>query len=142
MITDAQTRLALAQAITAAATTVTQNTWDGLSAATNPGIGPDRRAYAKVSTTLVGGTNIRCELISSASANLSSPTILLVGPTLTTANAVAGATLLDVVIPPTITQRYVGMQFVSTGAHTAGAVEAYIMADVSHMPYPPSNTGY
>lgn len=141
MITDAQTRLSNAQAITTG-TQVSTNTWDGLATATNPGVGENRRVFAKVSTTLTGGTSVQCQLIQSANANLSSPDVLISGPVVAEAAAVAGAVLLDTIIPPTVTKRYIGVQYVNVGTHGAGAVEAHIVADVSHMTYPPSNTGY
>lgn len=142
MITDAQTRLSLAQSVAlAAGTYVSQNTWDGLSPRTNVGVGQDRRFYSKVSTTLLGGASIQVQIIQSANANLSAPDVLLSGPVVPTAAAVAGAILLDVVGPQN-TKQYLGVQYVIVGTMTAGAVETHILSDVDHQLYPPSNTGY
>jgi hypothetical protein len=140
MITDAQTRLSLAQPVLGA-TVVSANTWDGLSPRTNIGIGQDRRFYAKVSTAFVGGTSLQVQIIQSANANLSAPDVLLSGPVVLLATLIAGAVLLDVVAPQN-TKQYLGVQYVPVGTFTGGTVEAHILSDVDHQLYPPSNTGY
>jgi hypothetical protein len=141
MITDAQLRLSQAQSlIGAAATTVSTNTIDLLSANTNLGRGRPRKIFAEITTALAGGTSVRAEFIQSANSDLSSPDVLVVGPTFADAAALAGVKLLDVTIPDN-TKRYVGVQYVTIGTHSAGQVWAGVVADTDRQPYLPANTG-
>lgn len=126
MIMDAQNRPSNAQAITTG-TQVSTDSIDLLSAQDNPGrSGQPMRAVALVSTTLTGGTSVQAQLISSANANLSSPTVLASGPVVAEAAAVAGKVLLDVPLPD-VAERYLGFQYVNVGTHGAGAVTAGIV---------------
>lgn len=128
MYTDAQNRFSNSQSLAgAAATTVSTNTIDLLTANRNPGRSGQLRAVVHVMTAFTGGTAVYAQLISSASANLSSPTVLATGPTVADAAALAGVELLDVPVPDTA-QRYLGVQYVTTGTHTTGAVSAHIVA--------------
>jgi len=127
MLTDAQNRPSDSQSLAgAAATTVSTNSIDLLTANRNPGRSGNLRVVATVMTAFTGGTAVYAQLISSANANLSSPTVLATGPTLADAAAVAGAELLDVPLPDSA-QRYLGLQYVTTGTHTTGAVSAHIV---------------
>lgn len=141
-ITDAQNRPSNAQAITGAAgTTVSTDSIDLLTANRNVGRSFPMRAQVVVTTALAGGTNIIAQLITSASSNLASPTVIATGPTVVTANATAGAELLDVSIPGTA-QRYLGFQYTTTGTFSgAGAVTAHILAETDNQPYITSTTG-
>ncbi|MFL6728054.1 MAG: Bbp16 family capsid cement protein [Sphingomicrobium sp.] len=127
MYMDAQNRPSLAQSVAAAASTiVSTDSIDLLSALDNPGRSSvDLRAIAVMTTALVGaGASIQAQLISSASSNLGSPTVLASGPVTTVANAGIGTVLLDVPMPD-VAQRYIGFQYVISGATTtAGAVTA------------------
>lgn len=126
MIMDAQNRPSNAQAITTG-TQVSTDSIDLLSAADNPGrSGQPMRAVALVSTTLTGGTSVQAQLISSANANLSSPTVLASGPVVAEAAAVAGKVLMDVPLPDSA-ERYLGFQYVTVGTHGAGTVTAGIV---------------
>ncbi len=127
MIMDAQNRPSNAQAVTTG-TQVSTDSIDLLAAIDNPGrSGQNMRAIAVVSTTFTGGTSIQAQLISSASSNLASPTVLASGPVVAEAAAVAGAILLDVPMPD-VAQRYLGFQYVTVGTHGAGAATAGIVA--------------
>jgi hypothetical protein len=129
MYMDAQNRPSNAQSVIAAAgTVVSTDSIDMLSAVDNPGRGGMLRAWAGIVTALAGaGASIRAELIESDNANLSSPTVLSVGPTIAMAAGAAGTELLDVPLPDT-SKRYLGFQYVITGAAlTAGAVTAGIV---------------
>lgn len=140
MITDAQLRTSQAMAVTTG-TQVSTNAIDLLTPNQNIGIGTgERRAYAAITTTLTGGTSIRAEFIQSANADLSSPDVLAVGPTVAEAAAVAGKVLMDINTPAN-TKRYVGFQFVSVGTHGAGQVWSGIVANTDRNSYPPANTG-
>lgn len=140
MITDAQTRFSDNQAVTTGTQNST-NTLDLLAAATNLGVGVDRRVVAQVTTAFAGGTSLKADYVQSDNADLSSPDVLVAGNVIAEASLVAGAKLLDVVAPSN-TKRYVGIRYTTVGTHTAGAVFAGIVADTDHNTYPPANTGY
>lgn len=128
MYTDAQNRPSNSQSVIAnGATVVSENSIDLLTANRNPGRGGPMRIVANVMTSLVGGTSIQAQVIESAAGNLGSPTVLVSGPVVTVANAVAGAELLDVPMPDT-SKEYLGLQYVIVGNVTAGAVSAHVVA--------------
>ncbi len=128
MIMDAQNRPSLAQSLAgAAATTASTDSIDLLTANRNPGRSGQLRAVALVTTAFTGGTAVYAQLVSSANANLSSPTVLATGPTVVDADAIAGKELLDVPVPDSA-QRYLGFQYVTTGTHSTGAVTSGIVA--------------
>lgn len=130
MYMDAQARPSLAQSLAqAAGTYVSTDSIDLLSAVDNPGrSGQPLRAIAVVTTSLAGGTSVQAQLISSASSNLGSPTVLATGAVFTDANAVAGTRILDVPMPD-VAQQYLGFQYILVGGpHTAGNVTAGIVA--------------
>lgn len=141
MIIDAQNRPSSAQSLVgAAATTVSTDSIDLLTANRNIGRGFPMRAQVLVGTAFTGGTAVYAQLITSASSNLASPTVLATGATIADATAVAGYELLDVAIPGTA-QRYIGFQYVTTGTHTTGTVNAHIVAETDNQPYITMNTG-
>lgn len=130
MITDAQLTLASAQALTA--TAVSPNTID-LSQARDIGSGEDVRVYFNVDTALTsaGATTLQIQIITSAAANLSSPTILAQSDAIPKASLVAGFNF-ELVVPKSVInalgQRYLGLQLTvnvanfSAGAYSAGLV--------------------
>ena len=141
MITDAQNRPSNSQAITGTGTVVSTDSVNLLTANRNLGRAFPMRAHVNVMTSLAGGTSIQAQLIESANANLSSPTVLASGPVVPLADAVAGAELLDVPFPGT-TKQYVGFQYVLVGTFTgAGAVSGHFVAETDNQPYLPANTG-
>ena len=143
MITDAQNRpTTVSQAITGGpSTVVSTDSIDLLTANRNIGRSFPMRAHCAVTVALAGGTSIQAQLIESANANLSSPTVLASGPVVPLASAIAGAELLDVPIPGTA-KRYLGMQFVLLGTFTgAGAVQGNVVAETDNQPYPTMQTG-
>jgi hypothetical protein len=143
MITDAQNRpTTVSQVIAGAAgTTVSTDSIDMLTANRNIGRGFPMRMHVAVTVALAGGTSIQAQLIESANANLSSPTVLASGAVVPLASATAGAELLDVPIPGT-TKRYLGLQFVTLGTFTgSGAVQGNLVAETDNQPYITMNTG-
>ena len=128
MYMDAQARPSLAQSLAVAAgTTVSTDSIDLLAAVDNPGrSGTPLRAYAVITTTLTGGTSVQAQFIQSANSNLSSPDVLLSGPVVAEASALAGTVLLDAPLPD-VTKRYVGFQYVTVGTTAAGAVTAGVV---------------
>src|SRR5436189_6056907 len=119
MIIDAQNRpTGSSQSLTgAAATTLSTDSVDLLTANRNVGRSFPIRAQALVATAFTGGTSVSAALVQSANSNLSSPDVLVQGAAIADATAVAGYELLDTAIPGT-TKRYLGFQFVTLGTHT------------------------
>lgn len=142
MYTDAQNRpTTVSQAITGTGTVVSTDSVDLQTANRNIGRSFPMRAHVTTTVALAGGTSIQAQLIESANANLSSPTVLASGAVVPLASAIAGAELLDVPIPGT-TKRYIGFQFVLTGTFTgAGAVQGNFVAETDNQPYITMNTG-
>ena len=140
-IIDAQNRPSNAQSLVGgAATTVSTDSIDLLTANRNVGRGKSFRAQVLVGTAFAGGTSVQAQLITSASSTLSSPTVILTGAVVATANATAGASLLDAAVPGTA-QRYLGFQFTTIGVMSGGTVNAHTVAETPNMPYPASNLG-
>lgn len=139
MITDAQTKFSDAQAVTTG-TQVSTNAYD-MGTARDIGRGRQLRIYANVGTAFTGGTSLTVNVIQSANSDLSSPTVITTGKTTAEASLTAGASLLDVVLPTT-SARYLGLQFVTVGTHTAGTVNGGIVMDTDSNTYFPSVTGF
>jgi hypothetical protein len=142
MITDAQNRpTTVAQSLAgAAATTVSTDTIDLLTANRNVGRSYPMRMFVAATVAFTGGTSVQVQVITSASANLSSPTVIATGAVIAEANAFAGAVLLDAPIPGTA-QRYLGLQFTTVGVHTTGSVQGVLVAETNNQPYIAMNTG-
>lgn len=127
MLTDAFLQLSSAQAVTA--TAVSTNTID-LGTARDIGSGNDLYAIVTVDTTATaaGAATVNFQVISSASANLSTPTIIVQTDALAKTELTAGRRPINICIPNSavlalpIGQRYLGLQYtVGTGPLTAGA---------------------
>jgi hypothetical protein len=133
MLTDAFLQLSTAQAVTA--TAVSTNTVD-LGVARD--IAPGRPLYAvfQIDTTFTaaGGATMNCQVISSAAANLGSPTVIGDSGPIPVAQLTAGRKLIAVGIGPSVLnaapngQRFIGAQYtIGTGPMTAGAITATIV---------------
>jgi hypothetical protein len=132
MLTDALLQLSTAQAVTA--TAVSTNTVD-LGVARD--IAPGRPMYAvfQIDTTFTaaGGATLNCQVVSSAAAALTSPTVIADSGPIPVAQLTAGRRLIAVGISPSVLttapngQRFIGAQYtVNTGPMTAGAITATI----------------
>lgn len=136
MITDAFLQLSNAQAVTASA--VSTNTID-LGVARDVGTGECLYAVITVdqAVTAAGAATVNFQVISSAAAALSSPTILGQTDAIGKAELTAGRRPIVIEIPRTVLaaqpvgQRYMGLQFtVATGPLTAGQFTVNIVRDV------------
>lgn len=135
MYTDALLLLSSAQAnIAGAATYVSTNTID-LGVARDIGAGEGLYVLFNVETAFAGGTAVQFQIITSASADLSSSTVLSSTPAVVDATLVAGYTFV-MPVPPVVGngQRYLGVQYVGTGIHSAGAISARVVLDAVAAP--------
>lgn len=133
MITDALLLLSSAQAVTASA--VSTNTID-LGTARDIGSGEPLEVDVTVDTTVTaaGAATVTFQVISSAAAALTSPTIVTQTEAIGKAELTAGRKPIRIRISPHILaalpvgQRYLGLQYtVATGPLTAGNFTANIV---------------
>jgi hypothetical protein len=129
MITDKLLRVSTDQALTT--TAVSTDTID-LSVARDIGEGQDLYMNFAVTTAFAGGTSVKFEVIQSAAADLSSPTVIGSTDAVVTASLVAGYNTA-VRINPQIGskgQQYIGARYTISGTYTAGKVTADIVMDI------------
>ena len=135
MITDAFLNLSVAQAVTA--TAVSTNTID-LGVARDIGQGEDLYVVFGVDTTAAsaGATTVDFQIITSASSNLSSPTVIAQLSAVPKADLTAGRKPMALCIPSSVLlaqpvgQRYFGVQYtVNTANLSAGAFTCYVTMD-------------
>jgi hypothetical protein len=134
MITDANLTLSAAQAVTA--TAFSTNTID-LGVARDIGAGEELNVYINVdvSATAAGAATVNFQVVTSANANLSTPTIIGQTDAIPKASLVAG-NQITVPVPRSfinkLGQRYLGLQYtVSTGPLTAGSFSAGVVIDAA-----------
>jgi len=88
---------------------------------------------SRVTTALAGTTTTATvQVIQSASANLTTPTVIAQNVAIDTgtANIAVGTQLAEIVVPQeNLTQRYVGMRVITTGTHTGGIIEGELTLD-------------
>lgn len=135
MILDKQNMFSEAQAVTASA--VSTNTID-LGVARD--IGPAELSVVitvDVAATAAGAATVNFQVISSAAANLGSPTILGQTDAIGKAELTAGRRPIVLTVPRSVLlaqpvgQRYLGLQYtVATGPLTAGSFTAGLVLDV------------
>jgi hypothetical protein len=132
MITDAQNRLSASQAVTV--TAVSTNTID-LSQARDIGSGEELNISVAVeqAAAAAGAATLTIQVITSAAANLSSPTIIGQTDAIPKASLPVGAVVI-LPVPRSLVnqlgQRYLGLNYVvATGPLTAGIFTADVIID-------------
>lgn len=131
MILDRENTVSNGQALTTG-TIVSTDTID-LSQARNIGAGEELHWHFNVGTAFSGGTSVQPQIITSANANLSSPTVVASGPAVPTAQLTAGASFsipMPRNIPQGTGQRFLGIQYVIVGTYSAGTITASLVKDV------------
>ena len=129
MITDKLLRVSEDQALTT--TAVSTDTID-LSVARDIGEGQDLFMNFAVTTALAGGTSVKFEVITSAAANLGSPTVIGSTDAIVTASLVAGYNTAVRINPQiaSLGQRYLGARYTIVGTYTSGKVTADVVIDI------------
>ena len=129
MITDALLRVSEDQALTT--TAVSTNTVD-LSVARDMGEGTTLYMNFAVTEALANGTSVTFEVITSASANLGTPTVIGSSAAIVTASLTLGKNIV-VTLNPDIAgkgQRYLGARYTIAGTFNAGKVTADIVETI------------
>jgi hypothetical protein len=139
MITDAQTRFSDAQAVTTG-TQLSTNSYD-MGIARDIGRGRQLRVYANVTTAFTAGTSLQVNIVESVNSDLSSSSVISTGAVVVEASLTAGKVLVDQPLPAT-SKRYLGLQYVTVGTHTAGAVTGGIVMDTDSNTTFPAVTGF
>jgi hypothetical protein len=129
MITDSLLRVSEDQALTT--TAVSTNTVD-LSVARDMGEGTTLYMNFAITEALANGTSVTFEVITSASANLGSPTVIGSSAAIVTASLTLGKNIV-VTLNPEIAgkgQRYLGARYTIAGTFNAGKVTADIVETI------------
>ena len=129
MITDKLLRVSEDQALTT--TAVSTNTID-LSVARDMGEGTTLYMNFAVTEALANGTSVTFEVITSASANLGTPTVIGSSAAIVTASLTLGKNIV-VTLNPDIAgkgQRYLGARYTIAGTFNAGKVTADIVETI------------
>ena len=129
MITDALLRVSEDQAVTT--TAVSTNTVD-LGVARDMGEGTALYMNFALTEAFANGTSVLFEVITSASANLGSPTVIGSSAAIVTASLTLGKNIV-VTLNPEIAgkgQRYLGARYTVAGTMNAGKVTADIVETI------------
>lgn len=139
-MTDRETTFSNNQAVTTG--TQYSDAYDtGL--ANHPNINTNRelQVLVLVTTAFADGTSLQVNVVESANSNLSSPTVIHTGQVVVEASLTAGTRLIATTLPRT-SKRYIGLQFVTVGTHTAGAIWGGLVRDIDDTAFPAFETGY
>ena len=139
MITDRQLTFSNNQAVTTG-TQLSTDVYDTGAAGININTNRELQVYVAVTTAFAGGTSLNVNLIQSAAANMSSPDVLASSGVIAEANLTRGAVLLRLAVPRT-SKRYLALQFVTVGTHSAGTIWGGIVLDTDDTSIPTYETG-
>ena len=129
MITDKLLRVSEDQAVTT--TAVSTNTID-LGVARDMGEGTALYMNFALTEAFVNGTSVTFEVITSASANLGSPTVIGSSNAIVTASLTLGKNIVVAINPQIASKgkRYLGARYVVTGTMNAGKVTADVVETI------------
>jgi len=129
MITDKLLRVSEDQAITT--TAFSTDTID-LSVARDVGEGTALYMNFAVTTALANGTSVKFEVVSSANANLSSPTVIGSSDAILTAALTVGKNVVVRINPQIASkgQRYLGARYTVAGTFNAGKITADVVETI------------
>lgn len=139
MLTDRQMTFSNNQAVTTG-TQLSTDVYDTGVAGININTGRGLQLVVAVTVPFTGGTSLAVNLVESAAADLSSPTVLATSGVIVEASLTAGS-LLRTTLPRT-SKRYLGLQFVTVGTHSTGAIWGGIVRDTDDTVFPAFETGY
>ena len=129
MITDKLLRVSEDQAVTS--TAVSTNTVD-LSVARDVGEGTALYMNFAVTTALANGTSVKFQVVTSANANLSNPTVVGSSDAVLTAALTAGKNVVVRINPQIASkgQRYLGALYTVAGTFNAGKITADVVETI------------
>lgn len=127
MITDRQMTFSNGQAVTTG-TQLSTDVYDTGAAGINVNTNRELQIMVSVTTAFAGGTSLAVNLIQSATSNMASPDVLASSGVIAEANLTRGAVLLRTSVPRT-SKRYLALQFVTVGTHSAGNVFGGVVLD-------------
>lgn len=140
-MTDRETTFSNNQAVTTGTQYSTDKYDTGLANHPNINTGNELKVLVVVTTTFTGGTSLQVNVVESANADLSSPTVIHTGAVTAEAALTAGTRLIATALPRT-TKRYLGLQFVTVGTHGAGAIWGGLVRVIDDTAFPAFETGY
>jgi predicted deacylase len=140
-MTDRETTFSNHQAVTTGTQVSTDKYDTGLAGHPNINTNRELQVLAVVTTEFAGGTSLRVDLVESANADLSSPTVLATSGVVNEADLTVGKRLLATSLPRT-SKRYLGLQFVTVGTHSAGKVWGGLVRDIDDTAFPAQHTGF
>lgn len=142
MILDKQLLFSEAQNVFSAGSTVTStNVIDLIKTGQDIGVGEETYIAVTVTTAFVGGTSITFNLVTDDNAGIASAAVVLALGVLTIAQ-LAINTEWHFRVPPVLAvpmERYLAINYVSTGTSTAGAVTTGIVKDIQRWKAYPKN---
>lgn len=115
------------------------------------GIGDDpaMKLSAIVTTAIIGGTSLQLQLqgcIDDGSGGVGTATTMWTSAAVVEASLIAGAQLANIDVPRTIQgqalPRFLKLNFISVGTHSAGAIQAQIVLDRDDQIYGTTYGGY
>lgn len=142
MYLDKQLFFSEAQNVFSAGTTVTStNVIDLIKTGQDIGVGEELFIVVQVTTAFVGGTSITFNLVTDDNTGISSATLIAALGVLTIAQLAINTEWHFRVPPvqPNPMERYLAINYVSTGTSTAGAVNTAIVKDIQRWKAYPSN---
>ena len=139
MIQDALLRFSVVQVLTTG-TQVSINSYD-LGVAREAGRGDDLRVRVTVNSAFAGGSSLQVNIVEDSQGSLATATLVQGGTPFAEGALTVGKVVLDIV-PPLTTKRYIGLQYVSIGTHTAGAVDGGIVFDTDSAVTFPAVVGF